>query len=160
MIKRNYLNYIAIFLIILGLYFFCKSFASAEIPVQDEYFFQHMKRTTVYKTRQSTSEQRIKWQEEYEFHMFQAIRTYNDAKDKCWWLPDITERDRARMCWTTAVSVLACPTPQGKLIVCVTQLLIQYGLDVIDEWDYIKDKLAWSKFHFDECERLQQLLQR
>lgn len=121
----------------------------------------NVRRTTNYSDRSTTTkQQRLKWQEEYEFHMLHAIRTYTEAKDKRWWLPDLTERQKARICWTTAISMVPAPTPQAKIVVCVTQLLVQYGLECIDEWDYIKDKLKWSEYHFNECDKFQRLLQK
>ncbi len=156
-----YLPYILLFL---GLYFFIKSFAhSAEpMPVSHEFYFQD------YQARRKigdkpfgnvSREQKAKWQEEYEFHMFHAIRTYNDAKEKCWWLPSPGDRDIARMCWTTAISTVVAPTPQLKIVVVVSQLLIHYGLDCIDEWYFIQDKLYWSEYHFNQCELLQKNIQ-
>lgn len=163
MLEKFMKYYFPVALILLGLYFFCKSFchSSEPIPTAYEFYFEHFECRTKYidNRKKSTAEQRQRWQEEYEFHMFHAIRTYNDAKDKCWWLPNISQRDQARMCWTTAIASVAAPTPQLKIIVSVTNLLTQYGLDCIDEWYYIQDKLTWSEFHFLQCENFQNLIQ-
>ena len=155
MTSRN-INLLALILIIIGLFFFVR--AHCDIPYQHEYYFQNYISRTQYSDRPTSTQRKIKAQEEYEFHMFHAIRTYTEAKDKCWYLPNLSEREKARICWTTAISMFAAPTPQAKIVVCVTQLLIQYGLDCIDEWDYIKEKLVWSEYHFNECERYQRML--
>ncbi len=164
MIEKIIKYYLPILLFFLGLFFFLKSFAhSAEpLPMAYEFYFQSFQARTKYidnHPAKPTREQQAKWQEEYEFHMFHAIRTYNDAKEKCWWLPKPADRDIARMCWTTAVSTVLAPTPQLKIVVTVTQLLIHYGLDCIDEWYYIQEKLYWSEFHFNQCELLQKNIQ-
>jgi hypothetical protein len=154
--------FIPAILFFLGLFFFLRACSHADeerfmylnpINFESEFLFQdfdiHLcKRYSGYDTVKTYNAK-----DEYDFHMYHAIRTYKEAKEKCWWLPNISDRDRARMAWTTAVSMAVAPTPQLRIVVAVTQLLIQYGLDCIDEWHYIEEKLYWSEYHFRECEK-------
>jgi len=98
------------------------------------------------------------WQESYEFHMFHALRTFNDAKDKCWYLPRVSDRDKARHCFTAVCSALSASSLSGRVIASLSALLINFGLDALDEWDYISEKLHWSQYHFEQCEFYQSLL--
>ena len=102
--------------------------------------------------------EKAKWQEAYENHMFHAKRTYEDAKEKCWYLPRVNDRDKARYCFTTAIATVGSTSPTGRLVAAVTTFLVQYGLDSMDEWDYIQEKLHWSEYHFDMCDHYQNLI--
>lgn len=102
--------------------------------------------------------QKAKWQKEYEFHEFHAKRTYEDAYNRSWYLPDLNWRQRAREAWIAAFSMVGAQTPTMKLIMAASSLLMQYGLDCLDEWEYIEDKLKWSEYHFQECEKYAKLI--
>jgi hypothetical protein len=99
------------------------------------------------------------WQESYEFHHFHAVRTFEDAKEKCWYLPRSSDREKARYCFTSVMSTIGASTKKGKLLNALITMLIHYGLDVMDEWDYINDKLYWCQYHYEMCEHYQILLQ-
>ena len=43
-------------------------------------------------------------------------------------------------------------TPQSKLIRSLISLMLNYGLDCMDEWDYINNKLYWAEYHWDMYE--------
>lgn len=109
-------------------------------------------------TPNASAKQKAKWQKEFEFHHFQAKRTYDDAYNKSWYLPDLNWRQRAREAWIAAFSMVGVQTPSLKLVVVISSLLMQYGLDCMNEWEYIQEKLAWSEYHFKECEKYAQLL--
>lgn len=81
-----------------------------------------------------------------------AERTYNDAKDRCWWLPDIDNRKIARHCFEVAYSSLNPGTPHSKLITMILIALGEYTCYCWDEWDYIETKLKWSKYHWEMYE--------
>lgn len=175
-------KWIPIFLFILGFFFLIRSFCHAEhfdmtipqaeyelslfcdnrISVADEFFFSHREARWQGANDQRRKEQqkalREKWQQDYEFHQFHAIRTYNDAKDRAWWLPNIDARTQFRMCWTSAFSMVGHQNPTLALVVAISSYVMQYGLECYDEYNYINDKLYWSEFHFRECERLAALI--
>ena len=99
-----------------------------------------------------------KWQENYEFHMLEAKRTYTDAYNKVWWLPNLTWRQIGRDAWIAACGTAGGSTVCGRLVIAFSTMLSSYGLHCLDEWDYINDKLYWSEFHFRECEKYVKLL--
>lgn len=90
--------------------------------------------------------------EKARFHKTNAERTFNDAKDKCWYLPKLSERDKARYCFTNIGAIISNTTPQSKIVVCLVTSLIQYGIDCSDEWNYINNKLYWSQYHYEMME--------
>lgn len=96
--------------------------------------------------------------EKVRFHKSNGIRTFNDAKDRCWYLPKLSHREKARYCFTNIGAVLSNSTPQSKIVATVVITLIQYGLDCTDEWNYIKNKLYWSQYHFEMMEFHQELI--
>jgi hypothetical protein len=99
-----------------------------------------------------TPQQREYYLDKIDFHESNAKRTYEDAKNRCWWLPEISERDKARYCITTAGALAQPGTPQSKIIKALVNLLIQYGIDCMDEWAYIQNKLYWSQYHWEMYE--------
>jgi hypothetical protein len=105
-----------------------------------------------------SKQQKAAWQEEYDNHMFHAKRCYEDAKNRVWCLPDVSWRERGKQAWIAAFSCVGVPTIQLKLLVAVSSMLMQYGLDCLDEWEYIEEKLNWSQYHLEQCERLAKLL--
>lgn len=100
------------------------------------------------------------YQEKVKFHKENGEKAYRDAKKKCWWLPDTSDRDKAKYCFTTAISLIAPNNPKSKLMGAILTLLLQYGLDCMDEWNYIQNKLHLSEYHFEMMEFYQEVLQQ
>ena len=98
-----------------------------------------------------SASQRQQWQEAYDMHHFNAVRTYNDAYNKVWWLPNLSWRQLGRDAWVAACSMASTKTPCAALVVAFSTMLSQYGLHCLDEWDYIQDKLYWANYHFEQC---------
>lgn len=124
------------------------------IEVEDEYLYQHYDFRSPWgrnHNQQSSRSQKQKWQEAYDHHHFNAVRTYTDAYNRIWFLPDLTLRQVGRDCWITACAMAATKQPTAALVVAFSTLLSQYGLHCLDEWDYIQDKLQWSQYHFEQC---------
>lgn len=92
------------------------------------------------------------------FHKSNAIRTFNDAKDRCFLLPKISDRNKAIYCFTNLAAICANSTPQSKIIAVLVTTLLQYGIDCTDEWHYINNKLYWSQYHFEMMEFHQDLI--
>ena len=81
------------------------------------------------------------YRDKIKFHQANAERCYNDAKNKCYLLPDFDDRKNAEFCLVTAGTLLLANDPRSKIIAITIDLLIYYGLSVIDEWNYIQNKL-------------------
>lgn len=148
------------------------------VPVEEEYLFQHPNTPCHAKSMMLQSHecrsnwqskpgrssppsasQRQKWQDAFDMHSFNAIRTYNDAYDRVWWLPNLTWRQWGRDAWVAACAMASTKTPCAALVVAFSTMLSQYGLHCADEWEYIENKLYWSEYHFNECIKYAQLLQ-
>ncbi len=147
-------------------------FPNPPIPVEDEYLYQypcckidiksklynskwvnpydHVWKDDPYNKKPSQA-QRQEWQDLYDQHHYDAVRTYNDAYNRIWWLPNLTMRQIGRDAWVAAASACGTKSPSQALVVAFTSMLTQYGLHCLDEWDIIQDKLYWSKYHFEQC---------
>ena len=157
-------------LVIFGTFFLCSSCANASVPHDEEYLYampleMYSLRTQWGRpqdqiTQKDTRDQRKKWQEAHDFHVENGVRCYLDAKEKCWWLPEVGDREKARYCFMTAISAVGNATPHYKLVAMVTQLALQYGLDCMSEWEYIQTKLHWSIYHFEMCDHYDALLKK
>lgn len=90
--------------------------------------------------------------EKARFHKSNAERTFNDAKEKCWYLPNISDREKARYCLSNIGALLSNSTPQSKIIAIIVTTLMQYGIDCCDEWNFINNKLYWSQYHYEMME--------
>jgi hypothetical protein len=75
---------------------------------------------------------------------------YNLAKSKCWYLPDIDDREKARHCFNMALGSMFAATPQSKIVGWVIYTLSSYGLACLYEWNDIEDNLMKSKVWW-EC---------
>jgi hypothetical protein len=149
---------IFLFLFFLGLFCYMKDYgycADCRIPHTQEYLFERYEAKSSWvkpKINKDYEIEMIVWQEEYEFHMFHAKRTFEDAKNRIWWLPDLTWRQIGRDAWISACAMATTKSPGPALVVAVSTMLSSYGLHCLDEWDYIQEKLAWSKYHFEQCD--------
>lgn len=147
----------------------------APVPVEDEYMYQYPRSYEYYspyakrsnwgrgkpqevKPYADMNAKRLEWQEAYDIHHFDAVRTYTDAYQRFWWLPNLENRQIARDAWVAACSTVGGSSPSARLVIALASLLSSYGLRCLDEWDYIQDKLYWSEFHFKECEKYARLL--
>ena len=178
MINQKFIYFLFFFLMFLGTYFLFKSGNCHSNEYDSEYAYEYniafsrIRKNVDYSRRiyqtpmnrnqiQEVSKEKIaEWKREYDFHKKEGDRTYNDAKDRCWWLPNVNEREQARYCFVSAIGLLGNGTPCSKLVSCVTALLAQYGLDAISEYHYINNKLYWSEYHFSMAELYWDLIQQ
>jgi len=139
-------------------------FPDPAIPVEYEYLFQYPnikfssgKWVNPYNHKwdnpqqKKNPNQKKQWQEAYDNHHFNAVRTFNDAYNRIWWLPNLTWRQWGRDAWIAACSMALTKTPSAALAVAFSTMLSQYGLHCMDEYDDIQDKLYWSNYHFEQC---------
>jgi len=105
-----------------------------------------------------TRDEKRTYQEKIAFHQSNAERTLQDAKNKCWWIPNTDYREKAKYCFTAAVSAVSMGTPQSRIVAGISSMLICYGIDCQEEWHYIKNKLYWSEYHYEMMEFYQDVL--
>lgn len=91
------------------------------------------------------AEQMVKCERMAKYH-------YELSKSKCWWLPNLDERAKARHCFLGAIATLASGTPQSKVVAAVLYALGVYGLSAMDEWNYVNDHLLESKAWWESYE--------
>ena len=124
----------------------------------DEDYFEPIGWEQFDRTAELTAAQRAEFVEKINFHEANAKRTYQDAKNRCWWLPDMTDRVNARHCFSILMVSFTVSNPQSKAVILLIAALEKYGLAVMDEWDYIETKLNWSKYHWEMKEFYEHIL--
>lgn len=87
-----------------------------------------------------------------EFHKGESQRIYDEVKNRCWWLPKLDERQKARRMFELIVPVVAASGLHGKILATMYVMFGQYGLDCMDEWDWIETKFHWLEYHVDQAE--------
>jgi len=161
-------------LFLIGSFFMLKSYGYCNeypIPCSQEYLFKDYESRSPWgkgppvwqpgSPSQSQAPQkndRKMWQEAYDDHHFHAVRTYTDAYNKVWFLPDISFRQLGRDAWIAACATAGGSTVTGRLVSAFATMLCSYGLHCLDEWDYIQEKLYWADYHFKQCEHYARLL--
>tara|TARA_R110000868_G_scaffold136519_4_gene349516 strand:- start:3042 stop:3551 length:510 start_codon:yes stop_codon:yes gene_type:complete len=98
------------------------------------------------------------WKKEYKFHEDNGNRCYADAKSRAWYIPTISDRDKAKNCFVSAISSLGASTPSSRLLCMILSTFTQISLACIDEYNYIEMKLNWAQYHFDMCDHYSNLI--
>jgi len=93
--------------------------------------------------------ERARYVDAINYNEQQAIACYDQAKIKCWWLPDLSDRNRAQYCFNSFMATLAASTPMSKCIHALISMLTNYGLDCLYEWNNINQLLLRSQYHYE-----------
>ncbi len=169
-LKKYWNLYLSLILLVLGMFYYARAYAYEPYIYECEgniYVFEHplaIKNIQMYQNSHQqlalnyknckSNAQKVK------FHKENGDSCYNDAKEKCWWLPNVSDRDKARYCFTN-IGVLCSPgKSKSKLIIALVTTLIQYGLDCSSEWHYINNKLYCSQYHYEMMEFHQNLIKQ
>jgi hypothetical protein len=133
--QRNISYFIAAIFIILGLFFAIRGHASE----YNRYGTLSFSQGKYYREKKN-------------WHQNEAILAFERAHEKFWFLPRIPDRALARSCFTTAMTTATAATPQSKLMAAIVNIMVTYGLSVMDEWDYINYNLMDAAHHFEMME--------
>ena len=146
------------FLFFLGAFFLGPSLHA--VPPSAKTEIKHLQSYFLVLRGKLSKEDKKFYQDKVRFHQSNAERCYRDVKNKCAWLPDFDDRENAKFCLVTAGTLVAPADPMSKLIAITVELFVYYGLTVMDEWNYIKNKLHWAEYHYEMMEFYQELLQQ
>lgn len=133
-----------IFLFFLGIYYLFKSL----YIFGGEYEYYRMLKYSEYSY----------YIKERDYHYKQAMHHYDQAYMACWYCPRIDHQDKARMCLTSAASMVGSTTPSMMFAVSLMTLLTQYGCECMREWHFIKTNLYECQHHFEMYEFYMDLL--
>lgn len=154
-LKRYWTYYLAFILLALGLFFLNKAYGGenyhATMDVQNFYARIRINEIQAQLNRED-------YLVKMKHHREEGEKCFKDAKDRCWFLPNIEERKKAQYAITNAGIMIAPADPRSKFIAAVVNTLVQYGLDCNDEWHYINNKLYWAEYHFEMAEFYAHLL--
>ncbi len=140
MTKDKISYFIAAIIFIVGLFFAIRGHANEH---NYELFDFHMMLTPT---------QSREYREKKYYHQNQGIFAFERAHEKFWWLPRISDRAMARSCFTTTMTTVTASTPQSKIMAALVNIMVTYGLSVMDEWDYINYNLIDAEYHFEMME--------
>lgn len=159
--KKKLGYFLSTLLFLIGSYFLLKSFCHAAEPwmlryVPDAQFEIYM--ATNRPGQRSVEDLKKEWRDELNMHRREGQRCYDEAQNKCWWLPDVGDRNRARECYQAFIASMGGASLTSKMVLSLLSLLGSYGLDCLEEWEYIEYKLNWAKYHFDLCDHYQNML--
>ena len=105
-----------------------------------------------------TNIERQEFIKKVEFHDKWGKYNLDQAQSKCWWLPNVSDREKAIYCWVTFMGSVAQTTPQSKVVVGLLSFLTLYGIDCVNEWDEIKTLLNWAEYHYNMKEFYENVL--
>lgn len=145
MTTQNVSWMIAISLFLFGLYFLLRGEGHAAVN-QKEFYDQWA--TYYHQGQMNPGDCR----EKIEFHQKEAKRLYQEIKDRCWWLPCLDDRKKARKLFNLITPVVAASGITGKVVGTLVVGLGDYCLDCMDEWNYIENKLHWLEYHTEQAE--------
>ena len=94
-----------------------------------------------------TQKTRAQYLSNAEYHTNKAFEEYNTARDICWWLPRQSDREKARKAITTFGTIALPTTPLHRCMATLIGLLVQYGVDCVDEWYNIKELLESAQYN-------------
>ena len=127
---------IFLFLFLFGLFCYMKDYGYCSecsynfhqsIPVEEEYLYKDYHSRVPWGIKpQASLSQKQEWQEAYDNHHFNAVRTYNDAYNRLWWLPNLTWRQIGRDCWVSACAVASTKTASTALVPSLPQKIAKH----------------------------------
>lgn len=80
-------------------------------------------------------------------HREKGEEHYSEAKSICWYLPKLSEREKAKMVFLSVIAAFPGPL-HLKAVAATIALLGQYGICCIDEYYDIDFNMAMSRYHF------------
>lgn len=134
---------------ILALFFFC--FYACNIDAK-----HHHKHD---KDKEFVNLEMEAWSRAYNMHVEHANNYYNEAKIMCLELCEKASRDKALETFASACDFIQNSKPSSRLIHSITSYLMVFGLDKICEWDYIREKLTFSVYHYEMSEFYKDMLE-
>ncbi len=85
----------------------------------------------------------------YMKHRLYMEKYYYYAQERTWYLPDYTDKEKASLCFSSAVALAVPPNSISKIIAIALGLFTKYGLDCIDGYHEINHYLCRAKYHAD-----------
>jgi hypothetical protein len=146
--KLNLSHYLILFLSIMGLSYFLSSKCEASDQFAPSYYDVYYDCYNFNINAELTAQDRAYYVSKINEHEHNAKAHYEIARNKCWWLPDLSDRNKAKYCFTSVMSTVGANSYMSKLICSLITMLTQYGLDCIDEWNTINTNLLWSQYNY------------
>ena len=141
--KDRYISYIMVFIILfVGIYFLIRDECFARPPAFPRERQHELERNNILSIEECI--------DKIQFHQAEATRIYDEVKDRVWWLPNLDDRQKAQRVFTLmgpAISVSGGIKKKSAAV--ILQMFLEYGLDCMDEWDWISNKWYWVEYHTD-----------
>ena len=141
---RMFTYFMSALLLILGLYFLIRGDCHARPPA-----FLRERQHELERLGRLSIEECV---EKIEFHKSEAKRIYDEVKDRLWYAPGLDHRDIAKKIFSILGPAVMVEGVKKKTAAMGLELFIEYGLDCMDEWDWISNKWNWVEYHTDQAD--------
>ncbi len=84
-----------------------------------------------------------------DYHWKEGCKSLNEAEEASFFLPNISEQDKAAFCFTNIIATLSPGDPKVKIVTAALAICAQYGSMVMVEWQRVDSKLQQAKYHFE-----------
>lgn len=118
----------------------------------DEYVYSHRAQVQIeqfwdnyYPDRGLKQKDKATYLANADWHAKKAYEEFVAAKDRCWLLPNLADRERTKSAWATFLAIVTPNTPLYKGIGILIGIMSDYGCACIDEWYDIKEMLESSQ---------------
>lgn len=143
--KSRYITYGYVFVILVaGGYFLMRAEGDARPPAFPRERQHEMEQRGILTVEECV--------EKIEFHKREAERIYEEVKDRVWYLPGLDDREIAKRIFMLLAPAVTVEGVKKKSVAMFIQMALEYGLDCMDEWDWISTKWHWVGYHVDQAE--------
>lgn len=101
--------------------------------------------------KEETKTKKDLFAEKLKYHKSEAHKYYELAENSCTIFPNVSDQEKASYCFRAAMAALTPTTPGFRIFAMVTSFAIDYGLDMINEWNRIQYYLHEGEFHAQMC---------
>jgi hypothetical protein len=93
-----------------------------------------------------------------EYHEAEGEKLFKCAKESCWYLPECSDKDKAKYCFQSLIATFPACTPMSKIVSAFLAFMAQYGMDCMDQWHKIQTLLMEAKYHYEMKEFYEEVL--
>lgn len=83
----------------------------------------------------------------YESNSIRSLEKFRALADQCWWYPNVTDKQKVKICFLTAMGAVAPSEPRGRLICMVLSMVSQLALEGYDHYAGYISKLKDVEHH-------------
>lgn len=98
------------------------------------------------------------WLRLMEQHIKKGDECVESFKNKCWYLPDVEKRERAKEFLIAFFAALSPAESKYRVITALFTFAMQYSIDCLDEWIEMEQDLLRADYHYEMAAFYAQLI--